>query len=55
MLMAGLMLAASAAYATPTTFTVNLLGANENPPTTSPGTGFATIVLDPTAKHHISP
>ena len=50
MLMAVLMLVASAAYAAPVTFTVTLLGSNENPPSGSPGTGFATVVLDPTAQ-----
>ncbi len=45
-----LTLAASAAYGTPVTFTVNLSAANENPPTASSGTGFATVVLDPTAQ-----
>jgi hypothetical protein len=34
--------------AVPMTFVANLLGANEVPPTGSPGTGFATVVLDPT-------
>jgi hypothetical protein len=32
------------------TFTVDLLGANEIPPTGSPGTGTAVVVLDPVAQ-----
>ena len=36
-------------HATPLTFTADLLGSNEVPPTGSPGTGFATVVLDPQA------
>jgi len=48
MLMAsGIMLAAPAADASPITFQANLTGALEFPPTGSPGTGFATVVLDP--------
>jgi hypothetical protein len=39
-----------AAHANPITFVTNLSGANENPPTTSLGTGLATIVLDPVAQ-----
>jgi CHRD domain-containing protein/PEP-CTERM motif-containing protein len=42
--------ASHAAYATPLTFFVNLSGANEVPPTGSPATGVATVVLDPTAQ-----
>src|SRR5262245_27245704 len=39
------------ANATPMTFTANLSGANELPnPVPSPGTGVATVVLDPTAQ-----
>jgi hypothetical protein len=49
-LMAALMLSTSAAYATPITFVANLLGSNEIPPTGSPGTGFVTLMLDPTAQ-----
>lgn len=41
---AAMMLAASTAYAVPITFTANLIGANEVPPTGSPGTGFATVM-----------
>src|SRR5437899_9537051 len=44
------MLPMPAAYAIPTTFVANLTGANEVPPVASPGTGFATVVLDPTAQ-----
>ena len=39
-----------AAYAIPITFVANLTGANEVPPVASPGTGIATVVLDPTAQ-----
>jgi hypothetical protein len=39
-----------AAYAIPMTFVGNLSGANEVPPVASPGTGLATVVLDPTAQ-----
>ena len=50
-LAAALMLPAPAANAIPMTFTANLSGANELPtPVPSPGTGLATIVLDPTAQ-----
>jgi hypothetical protein len=49
-LAAGVILPAPAARAIPMTFTANLAGANENPATGSPGTGLATIVLDPTAQ-----
>src|SRR5882724_4229658 len=35
------------AYAIPITFVASLRGDNEVPPTGSPGTGFATVVLDP--------
>jgi len=41
---------ASAAHATPITFAFALSGANEVPPRASPATGFASIVLDPTAQ-----
>ena len=41
--------AVTAAYATPITFVASLRGDNEVPPTGSPGTGFATVVLDPAA------
>jgi hypothetical protein len=49
-MMAALMLPAPAANAIPITFAVDLSGANEVPVVVSPGTGFATIVLDPTAQ-----
>ena len=39
-----------AADAIPMTFVANLTGANEVPPVASPGTGFATVVLDPAAQ-----
>ena len=47
---AGMMLAASSASATPITFVANLSGLNEVPPNASPGTGLATVILDPTAQ-----
>jgi CHRD domain len=50
MMAAALMLPATATYADPMTFFANLSGANEVPPTSSTGTGFATVVLDPTAQ-----
>jgi hypothetical protein len=40
----------AAAHAVPITFFANLSGANEVPPVVSPGTGFATVVLDPMAE-----
>jgi len=42
-------LPAQATTATPITFTANLIGATESPPSGSPGTGHATVVLDPVA------
>jgi CHRD domain len=45
-----MMLSVPAAHAIPLTFTTTLSGANEVPPTASPGTGFATVVLDPAAE-----
>jgi CHRD domain len=45
-----LILPAPVAHAAPLTFFANLSGANETPPTGSPGTGLATIVLDPIAQ-----
>ena len=45
-----LMLSVPSAYAIPTTFVGNLAGANEVPLVVSPGTGLATVVLDPTAQ-----
>jgi hypothetical protein len=51
-MMAALMLSAPAATADPITFIANLSAANEvqTPPVVSPGTGLATIVLDPVAQ-----
>ena len=49
-LMAALMLPVPAAHAIPMTFVANLSQANEVPPTGSPATGLATVVLDPTAQ-----
>jgi hypothetical protein len=49
-LIAALMLHAPPAAATPMTFVGNLSGANEVPPVASPGTGLATVILDPTAQ-----
>src|SRR5712671_2506421 len=49
-LMGALMLQTPAAHAVPMTFVGNLSGANEVPPVASPGTGFATVILDPTAQ-----
>jgi hypothetical protein len=50
-MMAALTLPAPAANAIPITFTADLSAANEvqDPPVVSPGTGLATVVLDPTA------
>jgi hypothetical protein len=48
-LMAAVMLLPAAAYATPIIFVASLSGANENPVNMSPGTGFATVVLDAAA------
>ena len=51
MTVAALMLSAPAVHADPMTFIANLSGANELPiPNNSPGTGLATVVLDPTAQ-----
>jgi hypothetical protein len=49
-LMAALMLPVPGAHAIPMTFVANLSQANEVPPTGSPATGLATVVLDPTAQ-----
>ena len=46
---AALLLPARATYATPITFVAVLSGANEIPPTGSPATGSAKILLDPVA------
>ena len=50
LLMTALMLQAPVTYATPMTFVANLSQANEVPPTGSPATGLATVILDPTAQ-----
>ena len=49
-LVAALMLQAPNADAIPMTFVANLNGANEVPPVNTPGTGLATVILDPTAQ-----
>jgi hypothetical protein len=51
LLLTGLVLAlsGSVAYASPITLTAVLSGPAENPPTASPGTGFATVTIDPEA------
>src|SRR6202022_2335344 len=49
-LMGALALQAPPANAVPMTFVGNLSGANEVPPVVTPGTGRATIILDPTAQ-----
>jgi hypothetical protein len=49
-LTAALTLPAPAVHADPITFVADLLGANENPPNASLGTGLATVVLDPEAQ-----
>jgi hypothetical protein len=48
-LMGVLLLQAPATQAAPITFVATLSGAEEVPPSGSPGTGQGTIVLDPTA------
>src|SRR5262245_61419520 len=50
MTVAALMLPVPAAHAIPITFELDLSGANEVPPVSPAGTGFATVVLDPTAE-----
>ena len=49
-LMAALMLPVPTAHAIPMTFVAHLTEANEVPPTGSPATGLATVILDPTAQ-----
>jgi hypothetical protein len=49
-LLATLAFQAPSAHAIPMTFVGNLTGANEVPPVNSPGTGLATVILDPTAQ-----
>jgi hypothetical protein len=46
LLATALLLAIPLSQATPITFIAALTGASESPPTGSPGTGFATVVLD---------
>src|SRR3954463_4726988 len=48
-LMSMLLFQAPVAHAIPITFVATLSGAAEIPPSGSPGTGQATVVLDPTA------
>jgi CHRD domain/PEP-CTERM motif len=48
-LIAALMLPVPASYATPITFVANLTGGDENPPTSSTGTGTAIITVDQAA------
>ena len=48
-LMAVGLLAATAAHAGPTTYYVSLSGSAESPTNASPGTGFATVTIDPLA------
>jgi hypothetical protein len=47
--MAALGLQTAPANAIPMTFVASLSGANEIPPVVTPGTGQATVILDPTA------
>src|SRR5438045_9679143 len=49
-LTAALTLGVPTAHAIPMTFVANLTQANEVPPTGSPATGLATVILDPTAE-----
>ena len=49
-LIAALMQPVPTAQAIPMTFVANLSEANEVPPTGSPATGLATVILDPTAQ-----
>src|SRR6266404_3718022 len=49
-LIVALILQTPVAHAIPITFVANLSGANEVPPVVSPGTGLATVILDPTAQ-----
>jgi len=46
---AALLLPARPIDAAPITFVATLTGASESPPTGSPGTGHATVILDPVA------
>src|ERR1700730_13001718 len=49
-LTAALILQTPVAHAIPMTFVANLSGANEVPAVVTPGTGLATVILDPTAQ-----
>jgi hypothetical protein len=49
-LIAALILPANPTYAMPIEFVANLRGVNEIPSNNSPGTGQATVLLDPTAE-----
>jgi CHRD domain/PEP-CTERM motif len=49
LLLAALTLQAAPAVAMPITFAANLTGAAEIPPVSPAGTGFTTVVIDPTA------
>jgi hypothetical protein len=53
LLLASLLLWATASQATPITYQVILSGPNESPANASPGTGFATVIID-TAAHLLS-
>ena len=50
LLISALVFQTSDASAIPMTFVANLSAANEIPPTASTATGFASVVLDPTAE-----
>src|SRR5262249_53423342 len=50
LVLAAVILSVPISHATPITFTADLLGSNEVPPTGSSATGFATVVLDPQAE-----
>jgi hypothetical protein len=45
-----MLLSVSSVSASPITFIANLSGANEVPTVNTPGTGLATVILDPTAQ-----
>ena len=49
LLLAGMLLAATATQAVPIAFVAELNGPSENPPNASPGTGFATVTIDTVA------
>jgi len=50
LLVAIALLYASGAWAAPVTLSAALSGLNENPPVASPGTGLATVTVDPDAQ-----